>query len=389
MKALFAVDHIFGQTPDHQVVTIGGKFPYSAWQSYLDAFGQLTVISRANPSLDTRGQRLSEGPGVDFMLLPARRGLDRLRGMRSTRAIIFDAVARVDVVIARLPSETALLACAAARFHAKPYLVEVVACPWDALWNHGSRIARLYAPFFTHRNRRAIRDAPVARYVTHSFLQGRYPTSGREYVASNVELPPTGVTSVFQAFSDIVQFGTIGALHTRLKGIDIAMRALHALKRERPLLKFRYQVVGEGDPSSLLAIRDSLGLQDEVQFIGTLPPGEAIAQWLAGLDIYLQPSFQEGLPRAVIEALNQGRIVIGSTAGGTPELLRRDRLHRPGDVSSLSRIIGAVLDTPQPQLTEEAQENLRMGRRFSRDIIMAARRDSLQALASMTAAARS
>ncbi|CAM5559855.1 hypothetical protein ACFSUK_33280 [Sphingobium scionense] len=123
MKALFAVDHIFGRSADGAVFTIGGKFPYPAWQSYLDVFDQLTVVSRAIPLPDPAGQRRSDGPRVDFQLLPARRGIDRLRGIRDARKAIFAAVKQADVVIARLPSETALIACAAARFHGKPLSV--------------------------------------------------------------------------------------------------------------------------------------------------------------------------------------------------------------------------------------------------------------------------
>jgi glycosyltransferase involved in cell wall biosynthesis len=389
MKALFAVDHIFGISSEGEVVTIGGKFPYSSWQSYLDVFDTLTVVSRANLFSVSTGQLRSEGPRVEFKLLQARRGIDRLRGMHRVRETIFDAVAQADAVIARLPSETALLACAAARFYKKPYLVEVVACPWDALWNHGSKVAQVYAPLFALRNRRVIRHAPVARYVTRAFLQGRYPTDGLEYVASNVELPLLAPPGIYQGFTHTVRIGTIGALHTRLKGIDVAMRALHSLQRERPFLDVRYEVVGEGDPTALLKIRDELGLQDVVEFMGTLPPGSAIAAWLEGLDLYLQPSFQEGLPRAVIEALARGRIVIGSTAGGTPELLRPDRLHAPGDDAGLCRIISQVLDTPPLQLSDEASDNLRMGENFSKDKILSARRRSLQALADIAQGSRS
>lgn len=383
MKALFAVDHIFGISRDHEIFTIGGKFPYSAWQSYLDIFSGLTVVSRAQPLEDTARQLRSQGPRVDFRLLEARRGIARLQGRAETKAQVHAAVAEADVVIARLPSETALQACTAARHHGKPYLVEVVACPWDALWFHGSKVARAYAPIFAARNRKAISRAPVARYVTRAFLQGRYPTSGIAFVASNVELPASPLESVFDGFSDILQIGTIGALHTRLKGIDVAMRALQRLKQTNPHLRFQYRVVGEGDATPFLRSRDALGLEEEVVFEGTLAPGEAIARWLDGLDLYLQPSYQEGLPRAVIEALSRGRIVIGSTAGGTPELLKADRLHKPGDDAALFRIIMQVLGTPRTQLVDEAAANVKMGQGFSKEIIMSARRRSLEALADL------
>ena len=39
------------------------------------------------------------------------------------------------------------------------------------------------------------------------------------------------------------------------------------------------------------------------------------------MDIYIQPSLTEGLPRALIEAMSRGLPCLASRAGGIPELL--------------------------------------------------------------------
>jgi hypothetical protein len=52
-----------------------------------------------------------------------------------------------DALVVRLPSENALIAIQCAKKLGKPYAVEVVGCVWDALWNHGSILAKLYAPY--------------------------------------------------------------------------------------------------------------------------------------------------------------------------------------------------------------------------------------------------
>lgn len=44
-------------------------------------------------------------------------------------------------------------------------------------------------------------------------------------------------------------------------------------------------------------------------------------QWLDQLDLYIQPSFTEGLPRALIEAMSRGLPALASDVGGIPELL--------------------------------------------------------------------
>jgi glycosyltransferase involved in cell wall biosynthesis len=64
-----------------------------------------------------------------------------------------------------------------------------------------------------------------------------------------------------------------------------------------------------------------------------------VRDWLDRIDIYLQPSRQEGLPRALIEAMARACPALGSTAGGIPELLAPSCLHDVGDASHLAEQI--------------------------------------------------
>jgi len=93
--------------------------------------------------------------------------------------------------------------------------------------------------------------------------------------------------------------------------------------------------------------------------------GSEVAKWLDQLDVYLQPSYQEGLPRATIEALNRGLLVIGSTAGGIPELLPAERMHTPGDAESLATCISRLAKVPIDGVLAETQRNLEVADRYS------------------------
>jgi glycosyltransferase involved in cell wall biosynthesis len=46
-----------------------------------------------------------------------------------------------------------------------------------------------------------------------------------------------------------------------------------------------------------------------------------VFDWLDAIDIYVQPSRQEGLPRALIEAMSRGLPAFGARTGGIPELI--------------------------------------------------------------------
>ncbi|WP_426024754.1 glycosyltransferase family 4 protein [Brevundimonas sp. TSRC1-1] len=350
-KLLFAVDHIFEVTAEGEVFTVGGKFPYSAWETYLESFDEIVVISRARPARPDAEQILSRssGPRVRHCLVTAHRGWKRLFAARKDAVRVGHEVGMADAVIGRIPSELGLSAARMAARQGKPYLLELVACPWDALWNHGSPVSRAYAPILTGRTRAAVKRAPFVRYVTASFLQGRYPTKGKATFASNVMLKPIPGNVLekrserFEAVNGAtgapLVLGTIGALQTKLKGVHVAFQALAEAKSELP--PFIYRVLGEGDPAELQAQAAALGLSGDVQFDGVLPADE-VARWLDAVDVYLQPSFQEGLPRGLIEALGRGCLAAGSTAGGIPELLPPERLHKPGDAHGLAISLKAI-----------------------------------------------
>lgn len=52
-----------------------------------------------------------------------------------------------------------------------------------------------------------------------------------------------------------------------------------------------------------------MSLKHLVTTHGVLPADQAVLDWLDEIDLYIQPSLTEGLPRAVIEAMDTGCIV--------------------------------------------------------------------------------
>ena len=133
---------------------------------------------------------------------------------------------------------------------------------------------------------------------------------------------------------DKIIFGLIGNFSASYKGIDVAIRSLGQVDSELP--DWEFQVVGSGDPSSYISIAEDLGVSEKVKFVGSLPSGVAIFDWLDKVDIYLQPSLTEGLPRALVEAMSRGCPAIASNVGGIPELLMKEQMVPPGDYKSLA-----------------------------------------------------
>jgi glycosyltransferase involved in cell wall biosynthesis len=155
--------------------------------------------------------------------------------------------------------------------------------------------------------------------------------------------------------------GTIGTLRTRYKGIQTVLEALRKLRSSG--LDLSYRILGPGSPEPWQRLADHLGVLDLVAFDGTRSAGKQVCEWLDGIDLYLQPSFTEGLPRGMIEAMSRGVACVGSTCGGIPELLPNDRLHEPGDVAALTAIIRRLAGDPAAVAAASAAD-LQTARQF-------------------------
>lgn len=345
MRLAFAHDHLFQEDEQGNLYT-GGSFNNQAWKRYLNHFDEIVVLARKEKldnkynnktynNFDLKETKLEPVPSISG---PIKQFSNKKEAEDIIRKTLIDS----DALIARLPSETGNLAIRIAKELNKPYAVEVVACVWDALWNHGSLMGKIYAPVAMHKMKRKVYASPYTLYVTNEFLQKRYPTKGKTTNISNVE-----ISSVFEKAYEIrnsrlegktiYKIGMIGSLKNRIKGWDVALNALSILKSKG--IDFEFHILGDGEVEQWANLADKLGIRDKVKFCGVLPGGEPVLNWLDEMDLYIQPSFQEGLPRAVIEAMSRGCPVVGSNAGGIPELIDLNCIHKAGEYKDLAASI--------------------------------------------------
>jgi glycosyltransferase involved in cell wall biosynthesis len=158
--------------------------------------------------------------------------------------------------------------------------------------------------------------------------------------------------------------GLIGSIQHRYKGIATALEALGRIRGT--LADFEFRVLGPGDPRPWQAMAARHQIAAQVRFCGVLPHGEAVLNWLDQIDVYLQPSLQESLGRALIEAMSRGCPALGSTTGGIPDLLQPECLHRPGDAGRLGElIIKATRD--RAWQTTQARRNFEVAHDYARE----------------------
>ena len=351
MKILFAHDNRF--IPVDGDVFSESQFSHRLWGRYLAHFDEMTVFARQGtlPSHKRKCDlEYSEAPGVSFVFGSDISSLSaQLTQRKKVRQKVRSLLA--NAVVARLPSELGFVAIQEAEREGVAWAVEVVGDTWDSYWNYGTLAGKLYAPIAWWRARRWISKAPYAIYVTREHLQKRYPCNGTVSYASNVEIQPvqpeilqnrlSGCRKDWLADRKRLTCGMIGSLASRYKGLHVALKALNELRTKG--VDVHLHVLGGGDLDAWMGEAARLGVEDLLHLDGLLPGGDPVFKWLDGLDFYIQPSYSEGLPRGLIEAMSRGLPALASTCGGIPELLRPDCLHRPGDSKKLAADMGKLI----------------------------------------------
>jgi D-inositol-3-phosphate glycosyltransferase len=169
----------------------------------------------------------------------------------------------------------------------------------------------------------------------------------------------------------------------RLKGVDVAIRAL-ALLKDRAHDDLRLLILGEdskeGDESEkarLRAVAAAEGVRDRVDFLGSVAHHE-LPYFYSAADVLVMPSYSESFGLVGLEAQACGRPVVGSDVTGLRSVIRdavSGYLIQGHDPAAYAERIGRLLDDP-----ELAQQMGRRGRLLAQRFSWTRTADRLQLL---------
>jgi glycosyltransferase involved in cell wall biosynthesis len=140
------------------------------------------------------------------------------------------------------------------------------------------------------------------------------------------------------------------ANYERRKGLEDLVRAVATICKEIPVT---LTVVGAemeaGHRQQLQALAGELGVSNRVNLSGPVPIQE-IGAWYEQADIFCLPSYNEGLPMSLLEAMATSLPLVASSVGAVPQLVRDGvdgYLFEAGDRERLTALLLKLLKDPQ------------------------------------------
>lgn len=357
-------EHRFARTSDGAVwgfLLYGHPF----WKRYLDVFETVKVVARVvEVDKASSGSVRADGPRVHFEAVPHYIGPSQYLHVRSeVKAAIRHSIEPNRAHILRVPGRIGSLAARQLHHLGMSFGLEIVGDPHDA-FSKGASVHPFRSVFqrlYTANLRFECNEAIATAYVTREALQRRYPPHPSAFTTHYSSIELTSADYVRQprqegTFASPLRLVFVGSLEHLQKAPDVLLRAVSQCRDAG--VDFDLKVIGGGALGSTLEeIASDLNILDRVQFLGALPAGVAIREQLDSSDIFVLPSRQEGLPRAMIEAMARGLPCIGSNVAGIPELLPPEDLVTPGDISALrNRLLH--FSANRTQLPEKSARNL-------------------------------
>lgn len=327
-----------------------GKFTTEVFSRYDRLDSDINVLSRVVEI--KQGNNLNQVSNKNIHFIPVK-GISFFyifsKYLFQNITMTVKEIQKADALIVRLPSFLGIFVLILNLFFQKKYFIELVGDPQEALITSKKKVGFLFKCFiyiFSAFNKFFVKKADGVIYVTQYDLQKRYPTKKLQTYASNVEVNIKPLNLSLDEYTlkneKNIKVGLIGSFNNEYKGIDTALKAIHLLKQKDCIVQLH--ILGSGKLKDYyLEMAKELEIAGQIYFDGSLSGGDAVLNWLGNLDLYIQPSRTEGVPRALIEAMSTGLPCIATNVGGIPELLHEDDLvDKDSPVTLAKRISEAV-----------------------------------------------
>jgi glycosyltransferase involved in cell wall biosynthesis len=303
---------------------------------FVDYFSSVNICARVFQNKN-EGFPVSNNDNLKFIPVPSYRGaLDFLKKIPNIYRILLDVINKSDILLLRFPGNLSIIALMLCILKRKKFSIEIVAEPRDYFSKSSSSSKLRHVAYFAHVTsiKIALFFARSVRYVTKDFLQKRYPPLKNSicFGFSDVNLfKPKKIDKPEIKFYDdnVFTFVNVAMMHNYSKGHFVLIDAFDRLILMG--VKCRLLLVGDG------LLRDEFQSYAETKkshhsifFLGSLTSSE-VENVLLVSDAFVLSSYQEGMPRSLLEAVGLGLPAVSSNVGGIYEVLPNECLFPPGD----------------------------------------------------------
>jgi glycosyltransferase involved in cell wall biosynthesis len=193
-----------------------------------------------------------------------------------------------------------------------------------------------------------------------SYISSVAPNSTIEVVNNYVVLPEIGKKKVNNKIK-ILFLGIVG----KRKGIYDIINSINYIAEKNP--NFEFIIGGNGEVEVARKKVKENKVDKFIKFLGWVNL-EQKNELLRDADVYVLPSYNEGLPMSLLEAMSWGLPVISTDVGGIPELIRNGEdgfIIKPGDVDALSKKLLALIDSEDLRVQMGVNGRSRIKNNFS------------------------
>lgn len=166
------------------------------------------------------------------------------------------------------------------------------------------------------------------------------PCSKIEVIPNSIGLPE--IDHLKKNPDNSVQLTFLGLISERKGIFDLLIVVKRLVKNGYDI---KLNIGGHGEIDRLLKEMDSLGINNKVQYLGWVSEKERDLL-LRKTDIFILPSYAEGMPMSILEAMSYKIPVISTFVGGIPELISNGEngfLVIPGDIDTLYQRLASLV----------------------------------------------
>lgn len=220
----------------------------------------------------------------------------------------------------------------------KPTIMHIHGSDFDQFYFKSNIIAKIFVKYIFSTTDKVI----VLSEYWNTFFKQSIPSASVQviYNGVNVDTFLPNDTKIHHP-NHFLFLGRLG----KRKGIYDLIAALDIIVNTRKIKSIKIYIAGDGEIDEVSELINELGLQQHAILLGWLDDSKKLDH-VKQVSTVVLPSYSEGLPMALIEAMAAGKVIISTRVGGIPELVEEGKngfLVEPGDIEGLVEKIVYIL----------------------------------------------